>query len=476
MKNKQTNFAPAEYGERRVLAARNTPQTAEAIIQRIETPLSGLGRVRKAARRKERVQFNNLLHHITPDLLREAYMNLNRQAVSGLDEESWKGYGEQGFFEHLSRLHTQIQQGRYQPQPSKRVWISKPDGNERAIGIRAVEDKIVEQALVWVFEAIYEEDFLGFSYGFRPERSQHHALDALYVAITCKKVSWVLDANIRGFFDKIDHEWLLRFIGERIADKRVLELCKKMLKAGVDDKGQRLKTEAGIAQGSVISPMFANIVLHYALDQWVNQWRGRHARGEVYIVRYADDFVIAFQYPEDGKHLKRALEQRLGKFGLALHREKTKLIEFGRFAIEDRRKRRAGKPETFTFLGFTHSCGSRKKDGKFMLRRKTNKEKLRKKVKEIVQQAMKKRFERVKDQARWLRSVIVGHFNYYGVPGNRQALDAFRTQVCRAWFRALRRRSQKARKLNWLKMQKLIKAFIPSAKIVHPYPTQRFYV
>ncbi|MCK4621733.1 MAG: group II intron reverse transcriptase/maturase, partial [Desulfuromonadales bacterium] len=359
---------------------------------------------------------------------------------------------------------------------SKRIWIPKSDGRQRPIGITALEDKIVQQALVDILQPIYEEDFLGFSYGSRPDRSQHNTLDAIYVAITQRKVGWILDADIKGFYDNINHEWLMKFVEHRIADNRVLRLIRKFLRAGVSEDGKWSKTEVGTPQGAVISSLLANIYLHYALDLWVNKWRKHHARGEVYIVRYADDFVIGFQYQSDAKQFQTELRKRMGKFGLELHSDKTRLIEFGRFATVNHKERGKEKPETFDFLGFTHICSTRRKDGKFKLQRKTIGKRLRRKIKEIRQTLHRQRHNSIPEQGRWLRSVVVGHFNYYAVPGNRKALETFRTQIGHAWLHALRRRSQKGRSLTWKRMQRQIEKWIPTAKVLHPYPNQRFCV
>jgi group II intron reverse transcriptase/maturase len=466
----------AEPVEQRTLAARNSMPTAVTATQCAGQTLTGLDRVREAARRDKTLRFNNLLHHITPSLLNLAFHELNKNAASGVDKVTWRSYNSLDLTEKLSDLHDRVQNGRYKPRPSKRIWIEKDDGKQRPIGIASLEDKIVQQALVWVLQEIFEENFLGFSYGFRPKRNQHRALDAIYIAITCKKVSWILDADIKGFYDNIDHEWLMMFLGERVADTRVLDLCVKILRAGVEDEDGTHKTERGAAQGSVISPFFANVFLHFVLDLWVHQWRKRHSRGEVYIVRYADDVVIGLQYQSDGERLHRDLGHRLESFGLQLHEEKTKLIEFGRFAAANRQERGEGKPEVFNFLGLTHICSTTRSEGKFIVRRKTQKEKLHKKIKEVRQKLMFNRAYHIKEQIRWVRSVIIGHANYYGVPGNQHALSQFRKEVCRGWYRALRRRSDKAQKLTWIKMRKLIKAVIPSMRTVHPYPSQRFGV
>ncbi len=437
--------------------------------------MNRLYRVRKTAKANKTLRFNNLLHHITPQLLLDAYYKLNKKAAKGIDGQSWYAYGE-GIVDKINQLHTKIHTGRYKPLASKRVWIPKADGRQRPIGIAAIEDKVVQQALVWVIESIYEEDFLGFSYGFRPKRHQHMALDALYVSLTQRRVSWVIDADIKGFFDNIDHNWMMTFLEHRISDKRVLELIEKMLKAGVSDKGNWSKSEMGSAQGSVLSPLLANIYLFYVLDLWVNQWRKKKARGEIYIVRYADDFVIGCQYKEDATGLLNELQWRMKQFNLSLHEQKTRLLEFGRFAKQNRGERGAGKPETFTFLGFTHICSERRSDGHFTVKRLTNAKKQRAKLQEIKVLLNKKKHTSLFEQGRWLNSVVRGYANYYGVPGNSKSLSNFRGQVCKIWRKALRRRSNKARKLNWYKMKRIVSFFIPSIGITHPYPNQRFCV
>ena len=435
----------------------------------------GLERVREAARRDVRLRFTNLLHHITEQLLEQAYQALNPKANPGVDGVRWQEYAE-GLSERLKDLHERLHRGSYRAQPSLRAYISKEDGRMRPLGIAALEDKIVQQAVVWVLQGIYEEEFLGFSYGFRPGRSQHNALDALWVAIMHRKVNWVLDADVRSFFDSVSHEWMEKFVAQRVGDQRIQRLIHKWLKAGVSEDGQWSSTVVGTPQGATISPLLANVYLHYVLDLWVEAWRKRHARGEVYIVRYADDFVMGFQYRDDAQALQRALEQRLQKFGLELNAEKTRLIEFGRFAMEDRAKRGEGKPETFDFLGFTHYCARREKDGRFVVRRKSIAKRMRRKVKAVAKELKRRRHQSLPTQGRWLRSVVLGYFNYHAVPGNIEALGQFRTLVTRAWLCALRKRSHKARRLTWAKMRKLEATWLPPARILHPYPNQRLRV
>jgi RNA-directed DNA polymerase len=449
-------------------------RTTVTCTQRQEQTLNGLERIHQAARKDKNVRFTSLMHHITIDLLRDSFKSLKRNAKPGVDEVTWQQYGEQ-LEDHLPDLHRRVQSGRYKASPSKRIWIPKADGRQRPIGIAVLEDKVVQQATVTVLNQIYEVDFLGFSYGFRPKRSQHNALDAVWVGITQRKVNWVLDADVSGFFDNIDHQWLMKFIEHRIADTRLLRLIKKWLRAGVSDEGEWSKTLVGTPQGAVISPLLANIYLHYVLDLWVDKWR-KGTRGDVIIVRYADDWVMGIQYQNEAERFLQEVKERMAKFGLSLHQEKTRLIEFGRLAIEARQKRGVGKPETFNFLGFVHVCGKTRKNNKFTIRRKTITKKSRAKLKELRAKIMKHRHLPVPDQGKWLRSVLIGHFNYYGVPGNRKAIDSFRTEVMRTWFYALRRRSQKARTLNWDRIKKLVRTWLPTATIKHPYPSQRLRV
>jgi group II intron reverse transcriptase/maturase len=434
----------------------------------------GLWGVRDAARRDKKMRFTALLHHVTPELLQASYFELKRSAAPGVDGMTWHEYGRD-LEERLTDLHGRVQRGAYRAQPSKRAWIPKADGRQRPLGIAALEDKIVQQAVKTVLEQVYEEDFLGFSYGFRPWRSCHKALDALWMGITHGKVSWVLDADIRGFFDNIDHEWMLKFMEHRIADRRILRLIRKWLTAGVSEDGKWSRTTVGTPQGSVISPLLANVFLHYVLDLWVHQWRKRKARGSVIIVRYADDFVMGFQSQVDAERLLRELKQRLEKFGLQLHPDKTRLIEFGRYAAERRQKRGEGKPETFNFLGFTHYCGTTR-DGAFTIKRLTIAKRMRAKLQEIKQQLKARRHHAVAEVGNWLRSVVRGWFTYFAVPGNFDSLVTLRRQVRRHWLRSLRRRSQKGRCWTWARFSRLAERWLPRPKILHPYPSQRLTV
>ena len=436
--------------------------------------MNRLDRIREAAERDKNLRFTSLMHHITEDLLLSAYITLNRSAAAGVDAVTWREYGKK-LKEHLPALHERVQSGKYRAMPSKRIWIPKPDGRKRPIGIAVLEDKIVQQAVAMVLNQIFEVDFLGFSYGFRPKRNPHNALDAVWVGIEKRKVNWVLDADIKGFFDAISHEWLLKFLEHRIADQRLLRLCRKWLRAGVSEAGQWSKTDVGTPQGAVISPVLANLYLHHVLDLWTDAWR-KTARGDVIIVRYADDFVMGFQYRNEADLFVQQLQERMAKFGLELHQEKTRLIEFGRFAAANRSKRGEGKPETFDFLGFTHICSKTKKGNRFTIRRKTIAKRLRAKVKKMKEGIRLRMHDPIPEQGQWLRAVVLGHLNYYAVPGNKQSTDAFRTAAMREWLHALRRRSQKARSLTWKRFQRLVRTWLPTSKVRHPYPTQRLRV
>jgi group II intron reverse transcriptase/maturase len=385
---------------------------------------------------------------------------------------TWKDY-ETELDKRLDDLHSRVHRGTYRAQPSKRAYIEKEDGRKRSLGIAALEDKIVQHAVGRVLNEIYEEDFKGFSYGFRPGRSQHDALDALWVGIMRKKVSWVLDADIRDFFGSISHEWLVKFIKHRIADRRIVRLIQKWLRAGVSEDGEWSKTEVGTPQGSVISPMLANVYLHYVFDLWAQQWRKRRATGDMIVVRYADDIVLGFQNRGDAERFLQDWRERLRKFGLELHPDKTRLMEFGRYAGANRKQRGEGKPETFNFLGFTHICGQTRKTGKFIVLRKTIRKRLLAKLKELKEELRKRWHQPVDELGRWLRSVVQGYFNYLAVPENLASLKSFRLEVSKRWLRALRRRSQKSR-MSWAKLAALVERWLPIPKILHPYPNLRF--
>ena len=441
-----------------------------------QTDLShALERIRNAAKEDKELQFTAIWHHVyNVNRLRQAYHALKRDAAAGVDGETWRNYGET-LEERLEDLSARLKRGAYRAQPVKRIYIPKPDGRERPIGITSLEDKIVQRAAVTVLNAIYEEDFLGFSYGFRPNRSQHNALDAVTVAIEQGKISWVLDADIRGFFDTMDHEWVMRFVEHRIGDKRVQRHIKKWLNAGVLEDGAWRQVDEGVPQGGSISPLLANIYLHHALDEWVQWWREKRARGEVIIVRYADDFITGFQYKSDAERFLRELRERLRKFNLELHGEKTRLIAFGRFAKTNREERGEGKPETFNFLGFTHACSTTRK-GKFCVLRKTMAKKMRAKLDELTAEMRRRMHRPIAETGKWLKSVLAGHYRYYGVPRNIRAMNAFRYHVLCLWRRMLRRRSDKKKHVTWTRMQRLAQRWLPTPRIVHPYPNERLCV
>jgi RNA-directed DNA polymerase len=465
---------PAEAMEGRGVAEGNTERSpAPRTPSRISCASMGLQGVRNAARRDRRQRFTALLHHITPALLIESFQALKRNAAAGVDGVTWREY-ETVLPQRVHELHREIHVGAYRAQPSRRVYIPKADGRQRPLGIAAVEDKIVQQAVATVLGMIFEEDFLGFSYGFRPGRGQHDALDALAVGIERRKVNWILDADIRSFFDEIDHGWMLRFLEHRVADQRILRLVRLWLTAGVIENGHRVAAERGTPQGTVISPLLANIYLHYALDLWVHRWRKTQASGDVIVVRYADDSVFGFENKETAQQFLQDLQERLARFGLCLHPDKTRLIEFGRFAAHKRRKRKQGRPETFDFLGFTHCCGNTRKGG-FRLLRLTVKKRMRTTLTTLRDALMRRRHEPPIVIGHWLHRVVQGYYNYHAVPGNLKRLAGFRSEVCRAWRHALLRRSQRHR-LCWDRFNRLARSHIPYCRQIHPYPGQRFAV
>jgi RNA-directed DNA polymerase len=431
---------------------------------------TGLDRVREVARRDKDARFTALLHHVDVDRLRAAYRAISPQAVAGVDGVTWAAYG-QDLEANLLDLHRRVHAGRYRASPSRRAYIPKADGRLRPLGIATLEDKIVQRAVVEVLNAIYEVDFRGFSYGFRPGRSPHDALDALAAGIYKKKVNWVLDADIRDFFTRLDRDWLEKFLEHRIADRRVLRLIGKWLGAGVIEDGNWSPTEQGSPQGASVSPLLANVYLHYVFDLWADWWR-RRAHGDVIIVRFADDVTVGFEHRQDAERFGSELRDRFAKFGLELHPDKTRLIEFGRFAAERRAKRGLGKPETFEFLGFTHICG-KSRSGQFWLRRITIGKRMRAKLHEVNDELKQRRHRPIPEQGRWLASVVRGHLAYYAVPGNIRAVKSFRNQVTRHWLAALRNRSQRHR-LTWDRMNRLAEQWLPPARILHPYPDTRF--
>jgi RNA-directed DNA polymerase len=463
----------AEPAERRERVEGNTEGQRTRRTQGRESVSHGFDRVREAAQQRKRERFTALLHYVTVDRLRDAYSSLKREAAPGVDGATWQSY-KQDLEVNLTRLHEQVHQGTYLALPSRRRYIPKPDGRQRPLGIAALEDKIVQRAIVQVLNAIYEEDFLGFSYGFRPGRGQHDALDALAVGITATKVNWIVDADIAGFFDAVSHEWLNRFVEHRVGDRRILRLIRKWLKAGVMEDGNLVPTEAGTPQGAVISPLLANIYLHYAFDLWADQWRKKHAKGQVIVVRYADDIVMGFQHEREAKRFMADMRQRLEKFALSLHPEKTRLIEFGRFAAKDRESRGLGKPETFNFLGFTHIC-SRSRRGAFQLKRQTRRDRMRARLRTIKEELRRRMHEPIPLQGKWLQQVVRGYFAYHAVPTNSRCLGAFRHYVVDLWRRSLVQRSQRDR-TTWNRMAKLAAEFLPPSHILHPWPSVRFAV
>jgi group II intron reverse transcriptase/maturase len=435
---------------------------------------SALTRIRQAAQKDKKLRFTTLWHHVYDvRRLREAFLSMKKKAAAGVDGVTWHQYNENRE-ENLLDLSERLKRGAYRAKPVRRKFIPKADGRLRPLGIPALEDKLVQGVTAEVLNAIYEEDFLGFSYGFRPGRGPHNALDAVSVGLIRKKVSFVFDADIRGFYDAVDHEWLVKFVEHRIGDERVVRHIKKWLNAGVLEDGKRMNTTVGTPQGSSVSPVLANIYLHYAFDLWADQWRGKKARGEVIIVRYADDILMGFQYRDDAENFRRDLEERLARFKLELHPDKTRLLEFGRFAAENREKRGEGKPETFDFLGFTHICG-KKKNGKFAVLRKTIRKRMTAKLKEIKANLKACMHQPIPIVGKWLASVLRGHFQYYGVPRNTYSMSAFRRAVVCLWKQAISRRSQNGQ-ITWQRMSRLAKKWLPTARIQHPYPEQRLRV
>jgi len=472
--NNDATEASAESIEERDSTKRNAGQDSLCRTQRRKQHRSGgLAGVREAARKDSKLKFNNLLHHVSEDCLIEAFFNLKKSAAVGVDGVTWHEY-EQNMEVNIADLHGRIHRGAYRAKPSRRSWIPKPDGQRRPLGLASLEDKIVQQAVLYVIQSIYEQDFLAFSYGFRPNRSGHQALDALTVGLCDKRVNWVLDADIRGFFDAIDHEWLIKFLEHRIGDRRILRLIRKWLRAGVSEDGQWSKTTVGTPQGGVISPLLANVYLHYVFDLWIEWWRNNRCYGDVIVVRYADDFVIGFQHLSEAQACLDELRQRFAKFGLELHPEKTRLIEFGPYAEENRAKRGEGRPETFDFLGFTHVVARTRTHGRFTIHRYSSGKRLRATFLKISENLRKRMNRPLGETGRWLGSVVRGWLNYHAVPFNTKRINRFHQEVIRLWLVNIRRRSQRNRRWTWKRMERLAAAYIPRPKILHPYPHQRF--
>jgi RNA-directed DNA polymerase len=468
--NKATRVV-AEVVEERGLAKGNTANPTHPGRSAGQGAPSGLERVREVARGDKEARFTALLHHVTVERLRAAYRAIRPQAAPGVDGVRWEAYG-QALETNLQDLHRRVHAGSYRARPSRRSYIPKVDGRLRPLGIASLEDKILQRAVAEVLNAVYESDFRGFSYGFRPGRNPHHALDALTVGIWRKKVNWVLDADIRDFFTSLDHGWLERFLEHRIADRRILRLIRKWLSAGVIEDGNWSQTVEGAPQGASASPLLANVYLHYVFDLWVDWWRRRHAHGEMIVVRWADDFIVGFEHQADAQRFLAELRERFAKFKLELHPDKTRLIEFGRFAAKNRQARGIGRPETFDFLGFTHIC-ARMRDGRFWVRRITISKRMRAKLREVKDQLKRRRHQPIPEQGQWLASVVRGYRAYYAVPGNRTAVATFRTQVTKLWHEALERRSQRTR-IRWVRMDRLATRWLPPARVVHPFPEVRF--
>jgi group II intron reverse transcriptase/maturase len=473
---KSSNKAPERAAEVREGRERTEGNAGERIAPRTQGRAgasSALDRVRQAAQRNGRQRFTALLHHVYDvDRLRTAYHALSRAAAPGVDGETWRHYGE-ALEANLHDLADRLRRGAYRAQPVRRAYIPKADGRPRPLGVPTLEDKIVQRAVVEVLNAIYEPAFLGFSYGFRPGRSPHLALDALSVGIMTKKVNWVLDADLSRFFETLDHGWLVRFLEHRIADRRVVRLIQKWLNAGVLEDGACTRSEVGTVQGGSISPLLANLYLHYVLDLWVHRWRRQEAHGDVVVVRFADDFVLGFERRDDAEQCLAALRERFARFGLTLHPDKTRLIEFGRWAIRDRRARGERKPESFNFLGFTHSCATTWKGG-FTVLRRTMRARWQAKLKAVKTELWRRLHQPVPELGAYVRAVVVGHMRYYAVPMNLPAVSAFTQGVIRVWWRTLGRRSQ--RRLPWYRMRHYVGRWIPPLHICHPYPLVRFGV
>ena len=473
---KPTNKAgrpAAEPVERRAGTKGNADQHSTRRAQDRESVSTALDRIREAARLRKKERFTALFHHINPSLLRFAFFALKRNAAPGVDGLTWRTY-EADLDHKIEDLHRRVQRGAYRALPSRRRYIPKADGRQRPLAVAALEDKIVQRAALALLNAIYEEDFLGFSYGFRPKRGQHDALDALVVGISRKKVNHIFDADIRSFFDSVSQEWLIRFLEHRIGDPRMIRLIRKWLKAGVLEDGVVTVSDMGTGQGSVISPLLANIYLHYVFDLWAERWRRREATGDMIIVRYADDIVVGFEHESAARRFLDDMRGRLREFALTLHPEKTRLLEFGRYAAADRKRRGLGKPETFDFLGFTFISGKSRR-GAFLVHRKTRGDRMRAKLKEIKEKLSQWMHRPIPEQGNWLRQVVAGFFAYHAVPTNFRTLLVFHAHVKRLWYRTLRRRSQRDR-TTWDRMLALADEFLPQPRILHPWPNQRFDV
>ncbi|NJM10140.1 MAG: group II intron reverse transcriptase/maturase [Bdellovibrionaceae bacterium] len=467
--------AAAEGMEGKTLTKGKTSQQNTLRTQQAGNDVqSALDRIRKLAKQEKGTKFNNLMHHIyNVDRLRKCFFEMKKKAAAGIDEVTWHDY-EENLERNLQDLSRRLKVGGYKAKPVRRVFIDKADGKKRPLGVPVLEDKLVQRSTVEVMNAIYETDFRPFSYGYRPGRSQHNCLDALYVGLLTRKVNWVMDADIKGFFDSLNHEWLVKFVEHRIGDDRVIRLIRKWLKAGVMNEGTHEETSEGVPQGGSISPLLANIYLHYALDLWVDHKRRDKSRGEVIIVRWADDFVMGFEHKSQAENYLAELKDRMRKFSLELHPEKTRILEFGPWARYNRKRRQQGKPETFGFLGFTHIVGVKFSNGMYTVLRQTIRKKMRIKLTEVKQELRQRMSHPVNDQGKWLKSIVEGHCRYYGVPGN-PAPNRFRFAISQMWWKTLRRRGNR-RKLQWRKMEKIVDRWLPQVKLHHPYPLRRMGV
>jgi group II intron reverse transcriptase/maturase len=465
--------AVEEAVERRAGTEGNAGRHSTLRTQSRERVTQALARVRQAARQGKQAKFTALLHHVNAETLRTAFYALKRKAAPGVDGMTWQDY-EAGLEGNLEDLLGRVHRGAYRPQPSRRTYIPKADGRQRPLAVAALEDKIVQGATAMVLNAIYEEDFLGFSYGFRPGRGAHDALDALVVGITSRKVNFILDADIVSFFDSVSQDWLTRFVEHRVGDKRIVRLIGKWLRAGVLEDGSVGVSDRGTGQGSVISPLLANIYLHYVFDLWAERWRQREARGDMIVVRYADDLVAGFEHEDDARRFLDALGERFAAFALSLHPDKTRLIAFGRHAAAQRKRRGLGKPETFNFLGFTFICSTSRR-GRFLVKRKSRRDRVRAKLKEIKAELRQRMHHPIPAQGRWLHQVVSGFFNYHAVPTNSRTIVAFHHHVTELWRRTLKRRGQKDR-TTWLRMATLATDWLPAPRVLHPWPNQRFAV
>ena len=473
---KPTNNAgepAAEPVEPRAGTKRNAGEQSTHRTQGRTRVTQALARVRKAAQQRRKEKFTALFHHLSVDLLREAFLVLKRDAAPGMDGLTWQVYAAD-LERNLTDLHARVHRGAYRATPSRRTYIPKADGRRRPLAVAALEDKIVQRATVAVLNCIYEEEFLGFSYGFRPKRGQHDALDALVVGITDKKVNFILDADVRSFFDEVSQHWLIHFVEHRVGDPRIIRLIQKWLKVGVLEDGVVAVSDKGTGQGSVISPLLANVYLHYVFDLWAERWRRREATGGMMIVRYADDIVVGFAHEVDARRFWDAMRKRFEEFALSLHPEKTRLIEFGRQAADRRDRRGLGKPETFNFLGFTHICG-RSRHGKFLLKRKSRRDRMRGKLKEIKEEMRRRMHQSIPEQGRWLAQVVRGYFAYHAVPTNSASIGAFRHHVVDLWRCSLSRRSQHGG-ITWQRIKQIADDWLPQPKILLPWPQQRFAV